>query len=352
MREQDNIRPRGGTICLPTTDRKAELGVATGPGWMWLDYRPARFQCPFDDMNRLKQSLLSLYQSATACVRRRNVERLAADGQAPIAILFYHRIADAHPNDWTLSIQAFRRQLDWLAKRFDFVSLAEAQRRLREGVSRRPAVAITFDDGYGENCENAIPLLLRRNIPFTYFVSTRIIEDQSAFPHDLATGVRLRPNTITEIRAMADAGVEIGAHTRTHADLGRSTDSTWLREEIIGSIEDLQRWTGRRPQSFAFPFGQTDNLTPEAMAIARDAGIEAVCSAYGAYNLVHRISDTYGAFHLRRIHADPEWARFTNWMSFDPRKLLAADPINDDCYLAAQNLKPQLRLAAVGGDDE
>lgn len=284
-------------------------------------------------MTFVQRSLLGLYQGATASLRMRAVRRMASEGRAPVSVLFYHRIADANPNDWTLPVADFCRQVDWLARRFDFVSLAEARRRLAAGKSRRPAVAITFDDGYGENCDHAVPLLLRRRIPFTYFVSTQIVRDQSAFPHDLAAGVRLRPNTITELRSMADAGVEIGAHTRTHADLGRSTNADWLREEIVGSISDIEGWTGRRPRSFAFPYGQTTSFTPEAMRVARDAGVQVVCSAYGAYNHPRQVSQESGAFHLRRIHADREWVRFVNWMTFDPRKLRAADPIDDEAYL-------------------
>ncbi len=288
-------------------------------------------------MNLVQRSLLGLYQGATASMRMRAVRRMASEGRAPVSVLFYHRIADTSPNDWTLPVEEFRRQIDWLARRFDFVSLHEAQRRLAAGKSRRPAVAITFDDGYGENCDHALPLLLRRRIPFTYFVSTQIIRDQTAFPHDLAAGERLRPNTITELHTMAGAGVEIGAHSRTHADLGKSTDADWLREEIVGSIEDIETWTGRRPRSFAFPYGQTSNFTPAAMRVARDAGIEVVCSAYGAYNQPQQVAKELGPFHLRRIHADREWVRFVNWMTFDPRKLLAADPINDAAYLRDDN---------------
>ncbi len=300
-------------------------------------------------MNLLRLTLLSLYQAATSGPRRRAIRELGEEGHAPIAILFYHRISDSHPNGWTMPVRMFARQIDWLSKRFDFVSLEEAQRRLAEGRNRRPAVAITFDDGYGENCETAIPLLLRRGVPFTYFVSTQVVKDQSAFPHDLEAGIPLRPNTITELRAMADAGVEIGAHTRTHPNLGRSTDLAWLREEIVGSIDDLEEWTGRRPTSFAFPFGQTHNMTPEAMAVARDAGIQTICSAYGAYNFPDRVSYEHGPLHLRRLHADPEWARFLNWMTFDPRKLAAVDPIDDDNYLSDESYEKTILLAAGAG---
>lgn len=289
-------------------------------------------------MDRFRESLLGLYQAATARSREQTVRRLCAEGRAPVSALFYHRIADTHPNGWTMSTAAFTRQIDWLQERYDIVSLAEAQSRLVEGSSRRPAVAITFDDGYGENCETAIPLLLRRNLPFTYFVSTQIIQDQSAFPHDLEAGHRLRPNTISELRAMADAGAEIGAHTRTHPDLGLSTDPEWLANEIVGSMDDLEAWTGRRPWYFAFPYGQTNNFTPAAMRLCKEAGLRGVCSAYGAYNRPENTSPTFSAFHIRRIHADPEWARFVNWMTFDARKLNQPDPINDDAYLSADTL--------------
>ncbi|MEN0109384.1 MAG: polysaccharide deacetylase family protein [Planctomycetota bacterium] len=296
-------------------------------------------------MNALKQSLLSLYQAATARRRLREARRLAEEGHAPVCVLFYHRVADTHPNDWTLPTAVFARQIDWLARRFDFVSLAEAQRRLGRGRSERPAVAITFDDGYADNAQTAVPLLLARRVPFTYFVTTRTVRDQGVFPHDAAAGVPLRPNTVTEVRAMADAGVEIGAHTRTHPDLGASTDPDWLRDEIAGSLDDLQAWTGRRPRSFAFPYGLPQNMTPAAFDAAIDAGAECVVSAYGAYNVPGQVSETHGPRHVRRIHGDPEWVRFTNWMTFDPRKLHAVDPIDDDAWLPAPEAVASEKLA-------
>ena len=97
------------------------------------------------------------------CARRQNY---------PISILFYHRVADRESNPWTIDNASFREQIDWLQAHFDLLGLEEAQRRIREGASPRPAVCITFDDGYAENLDQAIPLLLERRIPCTYFVAT------------------------------------------------------------------------------------------------------------------------------------------------------------------------------------
>ena len=282
-------------------------------------------------MNRLKQGALELYRLATTPARRALAARMAREGRAPIGVLFYHRVADSTPNDWTMGTRTFERQVDWLTRHTDVISLEEAQRRIRQRDSHRVASVITFDDGYADNCEFAIPLLLRRNLPFTYFVSTDHLRDGIPFPHDVEAGEPLRCNSISEIKAMADAGVEIGAHTRTHADLGRSTDPDWLDEEIGGSVEDIKEWTGREVRSFAFPYGLPANTSPEAFAAVRRSGIETVCTAYGAYNLPGSDQDP---FHIRRVHADPQWARFINWMTIDPRKVRQTDPIDDSVALA------------------
>lgn len=280
-------------------------------------------------MNPLKQGLLHLYCSWTAAARERRILGMLDAGVAPISVLFYHRVADTHPNAWTMPTRLFQRQIDWLSGRFEFITLDEAQRRLKRRESYRQSVVLTFDDGYAENCESAIPLLLRRHIPFTYFITTQNVREQASFTHDVNAGQPLKPNSIAELRAMADAGAEIGAHTRTHPDLGSSTDAAWLDDEIAGSKEDLEQWIGRRVRYFAFPFGMPENTTPEAFAAIARAGFEGVCTAYGAYNLPERVRQDLGAFHLRRIHADSEWARFKNWMTIDPRGLGPNDPIDD-----------------------
>ncbi len=305
-------------------------------------------------MNVIKQSLLNLYRLATYRTRKKWLEESIQAENAPVSILFYHRIADTVPNDWTMSTKMFKRQVDWLAEQYEFVSLSEAQTRLREG-NKRPAVAITFDDGYADNCDFAIPLLLRREIPFTYFVSTQILQDQIAFEHDLEAGERLEVNTIEQIQAMAKAGVEIGAHTRTHADMGRSTQVDWIREELIGSVNDLQSWLDRPIHYFAFPFGLPENITQEAVAVAAQAGLKGVCSAYGAHNFPAQnesnleSQEEKTSFHLRRIHADPEWERFINWMTFDPRKIKKEDPILDHelLSLALSNKDSETEAASV-----
>ena len=115
-------------------------------------------------MNPLKHGLLSAYYLATLPARRRAAIDRAARQTEPVRVLFYHRVADRDSNPWTMSRAEFAAQLRWLRARFDLVDLAEAQRRIAAGQNRRPTACITFDDGYAENLEFALPLLIREQV--------------------------------------------------------------------------------------------------------------------------------------------------------------------------------------------
>jgi peptidoglycan/xylan/chitin deacetylase (PgdA/CDA1 family) len=208
--------------------------------------------------------------------------------------------------------------------------MASAQSRIAARRNARPTVCITFDDGYADNMRFAIPLLVEKEIPFTYFVATDHVLRGKPFPHDVASGRPLEPNSKEDLRRLADAGVEIGGHTRSHADAGRLLRNE-LIYEIAGCKNELEHATGCDVRYFAFPYGMHKNLSAEAFEVAYSAGYDGVCSAYGGYNFPGD-----DAFHLRRIHADPELVRLKNWLTVDPRKVRSQfdfDPASEsgDC---------------------
>jgi peptidoglycan/xylan/chitin deacetylase (PgdA/CDA1 family) len=262
-----------------------------------------------------KEPLIEMYYLASLPWRRRQAAARMATGASPITVLFYHRVADDHPNDWTISTNRFKAQTNWLRQRFEIISLAEAQQRIGSGFNRQPAVCITFDDGYADNCREAIPWLIAESVPFTYFVSTAHVLEQRPFEHDMKRGVPLAPNTPEQLRMMAAAGVELGAHTRNHVDCGQISDDEELFDEIAGSKRDLERMIDGAVRYFAFPYGLRANLTEAAFRVAFAAGFWGVCSAYGDYN-----APGDDPFHIHRIHGDPSWPRFRNALTVDPRK--------------------------------
>lgn len=257
---------------------------------------------------------MNAYMLATAPCRWWIRKQARRTGDMPVTGIFLHRVADDDPNPWSMTNRQFDDLIGWLEKHVDLVSTDEAQRRIREGNRERVAVNITFDDGYADNCMHAIPTLLSKKIPFTYYVTTDNVKTGEPYPHDLKNNQRLAPNSIDEIKAMSDAGVTIGVHTRTHADMGKVTDLSAIEYEIGGARDDLTQWTGTQPIHFAFPFGMPMNMTPKAIQYVADQGFASYSSAHGGYNFPFRDS-----FHLRRFHGDPMLARMKNWLSLDPR---------------------------------
>jgi peptidoglycan/xylan/chitin deacetylase (PgdA/CDA1 family) len=158
-----------------------------------------------------------------------------------------------------------------------------------------------------------MPLLVEKKIPCTYFVSTGPVLEGVPFEHDRLMGNQFAANTVDELRALSAAGIEIGAHTRTHADLGRVTDRDQLYDELVVARDDLQAAVGQRIRYFAFPFGTHRNLSVAAFEMARAAGYEAVCSAYGGYNFPGD-----DGFHLQRRGVDGPLIRLKNWSTVDP----------------------------------
>ncbi len=263
--------------------------------------------------------LLTAYRLLTRRERASMAMRFRKDQSSPGNVLFYHRVADTHKTPWTISRRNFRQHLDWLESQFPLVTMDAIMQSQRAANRSEPMVHITFDDGYQENCEFAIPELQQRGIPFTYFVTTSYVESGAGFPHDVAHGLDCRPNTIGEIQEMAKAGVEIGAHTHTHLDLGKTRSPLELQQEIGDVRKRLQDWTGQSIRYFAFPYGMMKNMNQAAIDAVFEAGFESFVSAYGGMN---RPGDS--PYHIRRIHGDPGIAALKNWLTFDPRKVDAS----------------------------
>ena len=95
-----------------------------------------------------------------------------------VTVLMYHAVVSsplAVP-DWSfLDERAFRAQLEYVAGRFEVVTLSQATRSLRQRGVHRPTAVITFDDGFQSVHEVALPVLKRMGLPATVFLVTGMV---------------------------------------------------------------------------------------------------------------------------------------------------------------------------------
>ena len=149
--------------------------------------------------------------------------------------------------------------------------MGQASRRWLHGDgSNAPErlVALTFDDGYADNFEQALPVLLEYGFTATCYVASDYIGAYNAWDAEIL-GVRTPMMTRHQLLAWHDAGMEVGAHTRTHRELSENADAVALRQEIGGSRTDLEELIGSAVDHFSYPFGR---YGAAAVAAVREAG--------------------------------------------------------------------------------
>lgn len=165
-------------------------------------------------------------------------------------ILIYHNIYDRRGKEMDLPLELFTAQLDWLQAKGRIVALEEAVKPGAE-IGQRDFV-LTFDDGYLSLYESAFPVLRERRLPFTLYLTTEPVVDQSSL------APRYRPLQWEHIHEMAESGLmTIGSHTHRHRDL-RGLAEDEIADELETSDSLIRRHLGLTPRHFAYPKGYWD----------------------------------------------------------------------------------------------
>ena len=218
-------------------------------------------------------------------------------------IVAFHRVREADDHrGLAIDPDLFERHCRFFKQHFHVVPLAEIVDRLARGVSIGRHLAITFDDGYRDNFENARPVLERLGLPATFFVVSRWIESDAWPWWDREQGVRHPWMTWDEVRELAQRGFDIGAHTRTHPNLGQASEAI-ARDEIVGGRDEIERRIGRSVDLFEYPYGGPQNMSEANRAIVREAGFRCCCSCYGGLTPAG-----VDPFRLQRVAVSP-WLR-------------------------------------------
>ena len=175
--------------------------------------------------------------------------------------------------------KVFRERLELLQEDWDIVDLHTLMDSPAEPNER--LLALTFDDGYQNWVDQALPVLLELNLPAVFFVCSGIVglEKSSAerfVRHRLRRTQCLQTLTHSGFLELAKYPLlEIGGHTRDHYDLGGNLRDKDIEEQIFSDRIQLQNWSGREVKWFAYPFGGTKNCSLISQKVVASAGYEA-----------------------------------------------------------------------------
>lgn len=274
------------------------------------------------------------------------IHAMSPAGSNGLSILIYHRVLARKDPLFPAEVDSadFDHQVGLLRSMFNVIPLIDAVRHLRAGTLPARAACVTFDDGYADNAEVALPILQRHGVHATFFVATSFLNGGRMWNDTVIELVRHAPagvidataiglgshavGTIAErqqaigaligqlkylpvdarlvqvnrlvalvdvalseqlmmssaqVRQLHDAGMEIGGHTVHHPILAR-LDSAHARTEMLEGKLALEQITGAAVRLFAYPNGKPGvDYLAEHVAMARELGFEgAVSTAWGA----------------------------------------------------------------------
>jgi len=187
-------------------------------------------------------------------------------------ILMYHGVAEVaeDPNQLCVTPRRFAEQMAWLGRRglrgVGVGTLVDAMRAGRQ----RGLVGITFDDGYVNVLEAAVPELARHGFAATAY----IISGRLGGTNEWDQGPTWPLLSADGVRELAAAGIEIGSHAATHLRLA-GVGQEQLRAEVHQSRASLEALLGTEIRGFAYPYGSMDKAARQAV---RDAGYDYACA--------------------------------------------------------------------------
>lgn len=218
---------------------------------------------------------------------------LMAPGEraAGVRVLMYHRVRARGREPFSVSPEAFARQMAWLASEGRAVSLSDFAAGLRgEGPLRPGAVLVTIDDGFRDTYTTALPILQRYGVPAVLFVTVGAIEDRSGDDDAHVSW--------SELAALDAGGVAVCSHAWTHRSMAR-LPAAEMDDELHRSRETLRERLGVAATAFAYPFGtRADYSAATGAAVERAGYTMAFTAQHGA------IAGGDGAFELPRIKVE------------------------------------------------
>ena len=223
-------------------------------------------------------------------------------------ILMYHRVLAERPekeSHWHyVTVTEFRKQMNLVdSLGYTSITFSDYQQCL-EGKLTLPSkpIIITFDDGYLDTFDNAIPVLLELNMRAVIFVMGN--RNLKSAHWDELDGFDSCPLMSDEqIRMVQNMGFEIGAHSLEHLALTGLSEKE-MAYEITRSKAAIEKVLENTIQTFSYPYGSVNDRVKKVVS---DSGFLFAC---GVYSGSAKFSQSMMDFRRLGVNQDTSWLKF------------------------------------------
>lgn len=188
-------------------------------------------------------------------------------------------------------------------KKYNIINLDTIIEHLNKKIELpEKTIAVTLDDGFSDNYENAFPIFQELNIPATIFLASGMMEKTNTWMHTNGFSKRSMLNW-PQIAEMQKQGISFGAHTVNHVKLPELTSAEMLTE-LVDSKHQIEEKLGISVQHFAYPYGLLDDTV---RTMTEKAGYTTACSTRSGFNnlatdpLILRRLEIYGTDSVRAL---------------------------------------------------
>jgi len=177
--------------------------------------------------------------------------------------------------EFAVTTDFFQAFLEFLSTRYEFCNLNEG---MQNHDHKKQKCHITFDDGYLDNLNHALPILEKFSAPATIYISDGIIS-RSITSTDHTCSVDINKFlTWDDVRELDKSNlVEIGGHTHSHAMLSMLSGGD-LVSEIDLSKSNIEYELGHKIEHFAFPYGGKGTFNRDAIKVIKDSGYKSAAT--------------------------------------------------------------------------
>ncbi len=229
---------------------------------------------------------------------------LDGDGGRSLRVLMYHKVNDIPDNPTTVPIGQFDEQMSQLRELGYPVVSVDDVLDYYAGHSSLPAGAtlISFDDGYLDVLENAVPVLAKHGYPAVLFVPVAYLQEAIPLPHErllAQRGIANRTVDWSQLAELEAGGVRVESHGIAHQPLAEIELDEAVREITISKLR-LEEKLGRPVRSFAYVKGSEAHFRPVHVNLVKQAGYEVAFTSVSGANS----ADT-DPLRLRRYNIEP-----------------------------------------------
>ena len=170
-----------------------------------------------------------------------------------IPVLLYHSISNDN-SPMSLNINFFENQMKYLKNNgFQTVDFNEIDPNLKS----KKQIIITFDDGYKDILNNALPILKKYNFKATSFFVTNLIGQNNSWDVKKKSYIKKEIMNPSDILQWISSGMHIGSHSHNHVDLTKISEEKLLYE-LEFSKKFLEDKFDNKNNIFCYPYGKVN----------------------------------------------------------------------------------------------